>query len=221
MGVLVAKKISCVFLTFFLIALMPCMAMAKESRPSLEGKVIILDPGHGGSDSGATAKNLTEKSLNLAVALRLEALLKKAKATVYMTRRDDRDVSLEERVRFFHRYDAQAIISIHHNAKPYDEKADEVSVYRPSFATPEAKRLAKIVSQELVKSTGNPRGALGPVDYYILVNSKSLPIVIAEPYFLTNKEHVELLQKEETLQLQAEAYYQALVLFFDETYEIK
>lgn len=211
------KKIISIFL---LVCLLPCFLLA-EAKANLKGKIIILDPGHGGSDSGATATNLTEKNLNLEVALRLEKLLTEAKATVYLTRQDDRDQSLAERVRFFHKYQADAIISLHHNAKPYDKTADEVSVYRPSFPTPEAKRLAKIVSDELVKATGNPKGALGPVDYYILANSRDLPIVIAEPYFLTHEKHVKLLQKPETLDLEAKAYFNALILFFDLTYDIK
>lgn len=225
-----------IFLPLILIALVILstwitLANAKENKGSqddrvldsslLKGKVIILDPGHGGQDTGTTAENLIEKQLNLEVALRLEKLLTQAGATVYLTRKDDREVSLEARVRFFHSLKADAIISLHHNAKPYDRAANEVSVYRPNFPTAEAKRLAIIVSQELVKKTGNPKGALGPVNYYILENSKSLPIVLAEPYFLTHEPHIKLLQKPQTLNLEAEAYFEALILFFDETYVVK
>jgi len=199
-----------------LVCLLPCLLLA-ETKANLKGKIIILDPGHGGSDSGATTAKLIEKNLNLEVALRLEKLLTGAKAAVYLTRRDDRDVSLVERVRFFHKYQADAVISLHHNAKPYDPAADEVAVYRPSFPTPEAKRLANLISSELVKATGNPRGALGPANYYILENSRDLPIVIAEPYYLTHEKHIKLLQDSATLDLEAEAYFNALILFFDPT----
>lgn len=202
--------------TFLVVCLISCLLLA-EAKANLKGKIIILDPGHGGSDSGTTAVKLIEKNLNLEVALCLEKLLTEAKATVYLTRKDDRDVSLVERVRFFHKYQADAIISMHHNAKPYDPAADEVSVYRPSFPTPEAKRLAQIVSDELIKATGNPRGALGPANYYILENSRDLPIVIAEPYYLTHEKHIKLLQDSATLDLEAKAYFSALILFFDST----
>lgn len=195
------------------------LASAQNAK-LLKGKIVILDPGHGGNESGTTAEGITEKKVNLEVALRLERLLIDSGATVYMTRKDDRYVSLEERVRLFHKHNADLILSLHHNAKPYDPAANEVSVYRPSFPTKEAKRFSKLVMQELVIATGNPRGALGPANYYILENSKALPVVLAEPYYFTFPEHLKLLKKPETWQLEAEAYYKAILLFFDESVEI-
>ena len=207
---------------FFVIILLGVSLLASAQKGKLlNGKIIVLDPGHGGSESGTTAEGITEKKVNLEVALRLEKLLVGSGATVYLTRKDDRYVSLEERVRLFHKYNPDLILSLHHNAKPYDPAANEVSVYRPSFPTKEAKRFSKLVMQELVKATGNPRGALGPANYYILENSKSLPVVLAEPYYFTFLEHLKLLKKPETWQLEADAYYKAIILFFDESVEVK
>jgi peptidoglycan hydrolase-like protein with peptidoglycan-binding domain len=61
---------------------------------ALKGKIIILDPGHGGSDWGASSNGYLEKNLNLDMALKLRDMLENAGATVYMTRTDDRYVSL-------------------------------------------------------------------------------------------------------------------------------
>ncbi len=62
-------------------------AGAQDAGPILAGKTIILDPGHGGSDTGArNANGLTEKSQNLLVAYALRERLVADGATVYMTR---------------------------------------------------------------------------------------------------------------------------------------
>jgi peptidoglycan hydrolase-like protein with peptidoglycan-binding domain len=67
---------------------------------SLKGKVVIIDPGHGGVDSGAYHGGLKEANLALDMGLRLRTILEKAGATVYMTRSDDRYVSLYYRSAF-------------------------------------------------------------------------------------------------------------------------
>lgn len=61
---------------------------------ALDGKVVIIDPGHGGHDPGAVHGGLYEKDLALDIGLKLRTMLEKAGATVYMTREDDRFVSL-------------------------------------------------------------------------------------------------------------------------------
>src|SRR5437588_8746876 len=74
-----------------------------EPGGSLEGAVIVVDPGHGGqryskSYTGGTrgvASGLTESELNLRVALELERLLNRAGATVFLTRRGDHRLSPE------------------------------------------------------------------------------------------------------------------------------
>ncbi|OTA41837.1 MAG: hypothetical protein A6D92_03460 [Symbiobacterium thermophilum] len=67
----------------------------------LAGKVILLDPGHGGDDGGAVSRatGVVEKAVNLQVALRLRALLAEKGATVYMTRADDRRAAPDEFLR--------------------------------------------------------------------------------------------------------------------------
>lgn len=83
---------------------------------------IEIDPGHGGNDSGAqmTAGVTTtdEKDLNLKLSLYLKAELEKYQGvTVYMTRKTDKRISLKERVKKAKKDQADAFLSIHHNAK--------------------------------------------------------------------------------------------------------
>ena len=60
---------------------------------TLLGKVIYLDPGHGGRDSGTTYKNIYEKDINLTMSKKIEQYLVAKGATVYLTRETDIDLS--------------------------------------------------------------------------------------------------------------------------------
>jgi N-acetylmuramoyl-L-alanine amidase len=81
-------------------------------------EVIVIDPGHGGPDSGAVGKSgLPEKEVTLDIAVRLKELLKKEEAfRVILTREIDMLVSLEERTRIANRSGADLFISIHTNS---------------------------------------------------------------------------------------------------------
>lgn len=86
---------------------------------SNKGKLkILIDPGHGGKDPGATRKNSArEKDLNLKVAKQVYEILKKEKnVEVKMTRSDDTFISLGERARMSGKYDSDIFVSIHTNA---------------------------------------------------------------------------------------------------------
>lgn len=67
---------------------------ANVNNYSLLGRVIYLDPGHGGIDSGTTYKKIYEKDLNLILSKKLKEELTKLGATVYLTRETDKDLSL-------------------------------------------------------------------------------------------------------------------------------
>ncbi|ACX51361.1 cell wall hydrolase/autolysin [Ammonifex degensii KC4] len=76
---------------------------------------IVIDPGHGGSDPGAVCGNLREADLTLRLT-RLIAERVAPPATVILTRGENRDVSLNERVRIANRHNADLFLSLHFNA---------------------------------------------------------------------------------------------------------
>jgi N-acetylmuramoyl-L-alanine amidase len=93
-----------------------------EEKPVLEPKVtgkrvVIIDPGHGGSDPGAIGPTgLKESEVNLKVALHLEELLKKAGIPTYLTRYKDDFISLEGRTNFANQKNGFIFVSIHANS---------------------------------------------------------------------------------------------------------
>jgi len=81
-----------------------------------KGKKIVVDPGHGGKDTGGRGPvNLVEKNVVVPIALNLKKILEQAGATVFLTRQEDRVVSLRERVSIAKEKKAGIFVSIHTN----------------------------------------------------------------------------------------------------------
>jgi N-acetylmuramoyl-L-alanine amidase len=87
-------------------------------EPRVTGKrVVIIDPGHGGSDPGAIGPTgLKESEVTLKVALHLEELLKKAGIPTYLTRDKNDFISLEDRTNFANQKNGFVFVSIHVNS---------------------------------------------------------------------------------------------------------
>ena len=80
---------------------------------------VVIDPGHGGENLGAPCRfypGCREKDLTLPLALELETLLRDAGIEVYLTRRNDKDMSISERVQFANQLNAAVFVSLHLNA---------------------------------------------------------------------------------------------------------
>jgi N-acetylmuramoyl-L-alanine amidase len=96
---------------------------------------IVIDPGHGGHDSGARGKGINEAELVLDISLRLEKLLQQTPGTeVVMTRRTDEFVTLQERTAIGNREGADLFLSIHANASE-SSQARGVQTYILNFAS--------------------------------------------------------------------------------------
>jgi len=105
---------------------------------------IVLDPGHGGHDTGSIGRNgLKEKDLVLQVALELQTLLEdKLGAEVVLTRKDDTFIALEERTAIANQSQADLFVSIHANSS-HNRTVSGVETYYLNFAqTDEAREVA-------------------------------------------------------------------------------
>ena len=89
------------------------------SQGSLQGLRICVDPGHGGKETGAIGcSGVKESTINLAIGLKVERLLREMGAEVIMTRKQDIDVSLQDRVATAVSARADLLLSIHGNSLP-------------------------------------------------------------------------------------------------------
>lgn len=210
----------------------PCgrRATIGEGTP-IHGATVVLDPGHGGVETGAAGGNgLLEKDLNLAVAHLAERALEREGATVVLTRRTDHRVTLEARSALVQRLKPPVFVSIHHNGAP-DGRADEPGTevyYQRAF--PSSKRLAGLLYEELLavfadepgitwhanvdagaKYRRNSRGG----DYYgILRGTNGVTGVLSEALFLSSSpSEAELLARPDIQAAEAEAITRAIRRF--------
>jgi N-acetylmuramoyl-L-alanine amidase len=115
--------------------------------PEARGRpIVVIDPGHGGRDPGATSVSgqVTEKDLTLALAHELrDDLIKRGRVRVALTRNDDRYLSLDDRAAVARRVDAAMFISLHMDSAP-NPLARGATVYSLSdvASDEEAARLA-------------------------------------------------------------------------------
>ncbi|MGN1121104.1 MAG: family 10 glycosylhydrolase, partial [Eubacteriales bacterium] len=119
---------------------------ADPEKP-LSGKTIVVDAGHGGSDSGALGcGSVNEAMLNLEIALYLRTELEALGAAVKMTRTEDVTVSLEERMAFLNDANPDLAISVHQNSIASSVDAQKVRGYLGLYGTEAGKLLAKSIS---------------------------------------------------------------------------
>ncbi|MCR5590278.1 MAG: N-acetylmuramoyl-L-alanine amidase [Lachnospiraceae bacterium] len=173
---------------------------------------VVIDPGHGGAsdekdetNSGCKYHGLEEKNVNLITARSFyDELSQYGNVTVYMTREDDREVSLSERVEYAESVGADVLISVHYNASAdHNFFGSEIftSAYGECYGTGHA--LAECIMDEWV-SEGNIRkdiktriGKKG--DYYGLIRNGTtlgLPTIILEHGYLDNDRDYQRIKNE-------------------------
>ncbi len=120
------------------------LVLTVHNRPgSLAGSVILLDPGHGGSEPGAVGFGGTvrEKDVNYAIAYYTKLALERKGATVYMTRGGDDTLSLDERKVITRNLKPDLFIAIHNNGSVYPERMGTSTYYYKPFSQPLAKNI--------------------------------------------------------------------------------
>ena len=163
----------------------PENAILKDgSHYSFEDKIIVIDPGHGGNDSGTIGANGTfEKDLTSATASLLKKKLEASGATVFLTRSNDQYVSLSNRVKMASLYNADAFISLHYDSSEQEHIRGITTYYYHSFQNPLAEALDQSFKNEDHLEVRDARFG----DYHVL-RSNSHPAVLLELGYLSNPE---------------------------------
>ena len=190
----------------------------------LNGRVIAIDAGHGGSDPGATGPTgLREKDVTLDLALRLQKILTEHGAKVVMTRTNDSFVDLYERTAIAGRNGAEVFLSIHINANPSRDKNGTSTYYRrdtgdlaPGVNQSDNRKLASLVQSELLRTLG--RRSLGVLQSnFVVLRTSPVPAALAEVAFVSNYEEEQMLRQDTVRQKVAESLAQSLNNYFAPT----
>ncbi|MBQ7154946.1 MAG: N-acetylmuramoyl-L-alanine amidase [Synergistaceae bacterium] len=118
-------------------------------------KTVVIDPGHGGKDPGASANGVVEKNVTLAIGLELQNILAARGYRVVMTRNSDTYPTLQERTDIANRENADLFVSVHVNALPSKKSMTGFEIYIMALPTDkDAMNLAKIENREYIEGKG-------------------------------------------------------------------
>ena len=167
----------------------------------IKGKMITLDPGHGGTDPGAIGKQGTkEKDITLKIAMKVRDYLLDKGAQVSMTRTNDKDVfgpdatdaqELQARVDVAQANDADLFVSIHCNASTNPNIGGISSYFFPK--TDYDKIAASAIQDDLTKKFGLDDLGVRQANFYVNKRS-SMPTVLIETAFISNQKEEKLLR---------------------------
>ena len=195
----------------------------------LETVDVVIDPGHGGPETGSVGANgLVERDLNLIVALLVEKELLSLGYTVALTRRTDLHMPIRQRTAIANSLSPKAFVSIHHNGGAQRRSDVPGTETFHQVNSSESKRLAGLLFEEIFESFKNywvpwvntvHNGASSRLSepgrdaYGILRDTPDIPTAIAEAVYLSNPPEAELLLLPEVQQVEAEAITRAIHRF--------
>lgn len=196
-------------------------ALSYSLTQGLKGKVIAIDPGHGGSDSGAVGSYSQEKDITLAISKRLQTLLNDAGATVIMTRTTDVDVygpyagaveELQARANVANAAKADVFVCIHIDS--FDSpNAGGVTAYYNS-KTPYDYSLAKYIHNENMEVTTFADRGVQTANFYVLLHT-NMPATLLELGFISNPNEENALNSADQQQKFAESIAKGLADYFN------
>ncbi|BAL83687.1 putative N-acetylmuramoyl-L-alanine amidase [Selenomonas ruminantium subsp. lactilytica TAM6421] len=195
---------------------------AFSAGPGIKGKTIVVDAGHGGSDSGAVGPTgVMEKTVTLSVAKKVQNLLTQSGARVVMTRTRDVDVyapnatgkqELQARCDVANRDSRTALfLSIHCNAFS-SPSANGMETYY-SAGSRNGQRFATLLNQELAKAGGLFNRGVKTANYYVLRHT-NMPASLVELAFVTNYREEKLLRSEAYQNKLAAAIVRGIARYF-------
>lgn len=159
-----------------------------KTKNDFHGRVIVLDPGHGGYDPGAMRNNVMEKNITMSIAKLIERNLKAQGATVIMTRTDDKFVSLEDRVILSNNKKPDIFVSVHINSS---ENATAHGIETHYFKD-DSLELAKSIHQAMTTEIEETNRGILKSRFYVIRHTNQ-PSVLLELGFISNDDERNLL----------------------------
>lgn len=182
--------------------------------------LIVIDPGHGGTDPGAISSinNMKESEVVLDMSLKLNQLLAETGFRTYMTRVDNLNnnskLSLQDRSDIANALEADLFISVHANSFTSSSVNGIETYYEPNDMA--SKKLAEIFQSQLINDLNmNNRGAKS-ANYFVLRNT-NMPAVLVESGFLSNPSDAAKLASDTYKNQIAQSMVEATIKYFEET----
>ena len=188
---------------------------------NVKNKIITIDPGHGGSDSGAVGPNgYTEKEGTFAISQKVASILNQSGAKVVMTRDSDVDVygpnasarnELHARVDVGNNANSDIFVSIHCNAFVNPAANGTQTFYYGSSY--QGQRLAQSIQEKMIEANGLRDRGISTCNFYVVKHSY-MPAVLIETAFITNYDEEALLSDDEWQTTMAKAIAEGINEYF-------
>lgn len=183
--------------------------------------IIVIDPGHGGQDSGDKEDNAKESAVVLEIAQKLKTRLETTNIKVYFTRLDIKsNPTALERVQLANGVDADMLISIHTKEENEEDQQQGIAgEYNPDYFIPwfGSVDLAHVLQQEVGKTTGAyMNGLFEALEEDTVVQDATLPAANIIVGNLSNENEGNLLENSEYQQKIADGIYNAIMLIYSE-----
>lgn len=188
---------------------------------NVKNKIITIDPGHGGSDSGAVGPNgYTEKEGAFAISQKVASILNQSGAKVVMTRDSDVDVygpnasarnELQARVDVGNNANSDIFVSIHCNAFVNPAANGTQTFYYGSSY--QGQRLAQSIQEKMIEANGLRDRGVSTCNFYVVKHSY-MPAVLIETAFITNYDEEALLSDDEWQTTMAKAIAEGINEYF-------
>ncbi len=183
--------------------------------------IVVLDPGHGGTDPGAMYSGVNEKDLNFKVLYTYAKSYfdQNPNIKVYYIRTSDVFYTLSERAAFAKTVEADLFISLHNNAAAASAEGTEVYYSTDNNKTLSnglnSKALAQIFSDNLASTIGTKNRGVRTAGFAVTKNN-TVPAILIELAFMTNSSDMKKLKNEEFLKKSAKAIYDTTVKVFEQ-----
>lgn len=188
---------------------------------NVKNKIITIDPGHGGSDSGAVGPNgYTEKEGAFAISQKVASILNQSGAKVVMTRDSDVDVygsnasarnELQARVDVGNNANSDIFVSVHCNAFVNPAANGTQTFYYGSSY--QGQRLAQSIQEKMIEANGLRDRGISTCNFYVVKHSY-MPAVLIETAFITNYDEEALLSDDEWQTTMAKAIAEGINEYF-------
>ena len=188
----------------------------KNSEKPLSGITIMIDPGHGGSDSGAVGPlglKYAEKTINLNMSLKLRSELEQLGAKVSMTREKDVYLSLEERLSASRKSKPDMFISIHANSMNDDVDISKIHGFSVFYRETHSKLLSQKIYDKVINDLGRNKHGVNNRNFYV-VRGKWAPSLLIESGFVPNPYEFEWLVDDNHQQVLASTIARAISEYF-------
>ncbi|WP_284036352.1 N-acetylmuramoyl-L-alanine amidase [Neobacillus sp. 114] len=197
-----------------------------------QGFTVFLDPGHGGTDPGATSVGYRESDLNLAVAKKVQSLLLNRGYTVYMSRNGDTSVELLDRSKMANNLNTDIFVSIHTNSSgttstsvngiesyfyeidpTYPSKINAGMATNPDRIA-KSMQLANLIQEKMIAYTGATNRGTDGADFSV-VRESAMPATLLEIGFINNSSERQKLFTDSYQDILAKSIVDGIDQYFD------